>query len=43
MDLTTFASFGPVPYPSADLPVTVTLYVDGQVVATAIATYQPPM
>jgi uncharacterized protein (TIGR03437 family) len=42
VDLQNFASFGFISAPAADVPVTVTLYVDGQVVATATATYKPP-
>jgi uncharacterized protein (TIGR03437 family) len=40
IDLTTFASFGSIPYPANDLPVSVTLYIDGQVVDAATATYK---
>jgi hypothetical protein len=42
IDLVTFASFGPIPYPSSDVPVSVTLYVDGQVIDAATTTYKPP-
>jgi uncharacterized protein (TIGR03437 family) len=42
IDLTTFASFGSIPYPASDVPVSVTLYIDGQIVDAATATYKPP-
>ena len=42
-DLQNFASFGYIETAAADVPVRVTLYVDGQVVATATATYKPPL
>lgn len=40
VDLMPFASFGSIPYPTDDVPVSVTLYIDGQVIDTAIATYK---
>jgi hypothetical protein len=40
--LTAFASLAAIPYPTADVPVTVTLYVDGQVVGGASTTFKPP-
>jgi uncharacterized protein (TIGR03437 family) len=43
VDLQNFASFGFISAPAADVPVTVTLYSDGQVVATATATYKAPL
>jgi uncharacterized protein (TIGR03437 family) len=43
VDLQNFASFGFISTPAADVPVTVTLYVDGQVVNVATATYKPPL
>lgn len=43
VDLQNFASFGFISVPATDLPVTVTLYVDGQVVDVATATYKPPV
>lgn len=42
VDLTAFASFGSIPYPTSAVPVTVTLYIDGQVVDIATASYKPP-
>ena len=42
IDLVTFASFGSIPYPASDVPVSVTLYIDGQVIDAATTTYKPP-
>jgi uncharacterized protein (TIGR03437 family) len=42
LDLLTFASFGPVPYPTSDVPISVTLYIDGQTVDVATSTYKHP-
>jgi uncharacterized protein (TIGR03437 family) len=42
IDLATFASFGSIPYPASDVPVSVMLYVDGQMVDAATATYKHP-
>ena len=42
IDLVTFASFGAIPYPASDVPVSVTLYIDGQIIDAATATYKPP-
>ena len=42
IDLATFASFGSIPYPASDVPVSVMLYVDGQMVDAATATYRHP-
>jgi uncharacterized protein (TIGR03437 family) len=42
IDLVTFASFGSIPYPASDVPVSVTLYIDGQAIDAAAATYKPP-
>jgi hypothetical protein len=37
-----FASFDSISYPTGKLPISVTLYIDGQLVAAATATYKPP-
>lgn len=42
LDLQTFASFGSIPYPTSDVPVTVTLYIDGQAVNSVTGTYKHP-
>lgn len=42
VDLQNFASYGFISTPAADVPVKVTLYVDGQLVDVATATYKPP-
>jgi hypothetical protein len=42
VDLVTFASFGSIPYPTSDVPVSVVLYVDGQMLDGATATYKHP-
>jgi hypothetical protein len=42
LDLLVFAAFGSVPYPTSDVPVTVTLNIDGQVVDVATGTYKHP-
>jgi hypothetical protein len=43
VDLLNFASFGFLSRPPGDLPVTVTLSVDGQVLDVATATYKSPL
>jgi uncharacterized protein (TIGR03437 family) len=42
LDLVTFASFRSIPFPTSDVPVSVTLYIDGQVIGAATTTYKPP-
>ena len=42
VDLLVFAAFGSVPFPTADVPVSVTLYIDGQIVDAATGTYKRP-
>jgi uncharacterized protein (TIGR03437 family) len=42
VDVMAFASFTSIPYPTSDVPVSVTLYIDGQVVDAATTTYKPP-
>jgi hypothetical protein len=42
IDLMSFASFGSIPYPTSDVPVSVTLYIDGQAIAAATSTFKPP-
>jgi uncharacterized protein (TIGR03437 family) len=41
-ELVRFASFGAVPYPSGSTPVTVTLSIDGRVIASATSAFLPP-
>jgi uncharacterized protein (TIGR03437 family) len=43
VDLQNFASFGFISAPASDVPVKVTLLIDGQVVGIATATYKPPL
>jgi uncharacterized protein (TIGR03437 family) len=43
VDLQNFASFGFLSLPASDVPVKVTLSIDGQVVDVATATYKPPL
>jgi uncharacterized protein (TIGR03437 family) len=42
VDFLVFASFGSVPFPTADVPVSVTLYIDGQIIDAATAMYKHP-
>lgn len=35
-------SFGSIPFPASDVPVSITLYIDGQVIDAATTTYKPP-
>jgi hypothetical protein len=42
VDLVTFASFGSIPYPTSDVPVSVALYVDGQMIDAATAMDKHP-
>jgi len=42
VDLLTFASFGAIPYPTTDVPVSVALYVDGLMLDAATTTYKHP-
>jgi uncharacterized protein (TIGR03437 family) len=42
LDLGTFASFGTIPYPTSAVPVSVSLYIDGQLIDIATASYKPP-
>jgi hypothetical protein len=38
----TFASIGSTPYPATDVPVSVALYIDGQLVDVATSSYTHP-
>ena len=42
LDLLVSAAFGSIPYPTADVPVSVALYVDGQMLDAATSTYKHP-
>jgi len=42
LDLLVFAAFGSIPYPTSDVPVSVTLFIDGQIVDAATGTYKHP-
>jgi hypothetical protein len=42
LDLVTFGSFGSITAPTSEVLVSVTLYVDGQVIDAATTTYKPP-
>jgi hypothetical protein len=43
VDLQNFGSFAFISAPTTDVPIKVTLLVDGQVVDVATATYKPPL
>jgi len=42
LDLLVFAALGSIPYPTTDVPVSVALYIDGQMVDAATSTYKHP-
>ena len=42
LDLLVFAAFGSIPYPTSDVPISVALYIDGQMVDAATSTYKHP-
>ena len=42
LDLLVFAALGSIPYPTSDVPVSVALYIDGQMVDSVTGTYRHP-
>jgi uncharacterized protein (TIGR03437 family) len=42
LDLSFFGSIGIIPYPTTDVPVSVVLYVDGQIIDATMTTYKRP-
>jgi hypothetical protein len=42
LDMLVFAAVGSIPYPTSDVPVSVALYIDGQLVDAAMSMYKHP-